>query len=131
MAYTTRTLRDTDFETVVHTTITGTNATALKVVDASALSGAATDPRLAIVSCTWSVSSILEVEFDATSNVTALSLQGNGNFNIGSQQLPPITNNAGSGITGDIFLENDAACVGFIIMKLRKVSGYDNINTPA
>ena len=127
MAYTTRTLRDTDFETVVHTTITGTNATALKVVDASALSGAATDPRLAIVSCTWSVSSILEVEFDATSNVTALSLQGNGNFNIGSQQLPPITNNAGSGISGDIHMENDAACVGYVIMKLRKVSGYNNI----
>ena len=127
MAYTTRTLKDTDFETVVHTTITGTNGTALIVIDASTLAGASTDPRLSIVSCTWSVSSTLEVEFDATSNVTALTLNGNGNFNIGSQQLPPITNNAGSGITGDIFLENDAACVGFIILKLRKVSGYDNI----
>ena len=126
MAYTTRTLRDTDFETVVHTTITGTNGTALKVVDASTLAGAATDPRLAIVSCTWSVSSTLEVEFHATSNVTALTLNGNGNFNI-PQLNPPITNNAGSGITGDIFLENDAACVGFIILKLRKVSGYDNL----
>ena len=127
MAYTVRNLKDTDFETVVHVTITGTNGTALKVVDASTLAGASTDPRLSIVSCTWSVSSTLEVEFDATSNVTALTLNGNGNFNIGSQQLPPITNNAGSGITGDIFLENDAACVGFIILKLRKVSGYDNI----
>ena len=74
MAYTTRTLKDTDFETVVHTTITGTNGTALKVVDASTLAGASTDPRLSIVSCTWSVSSTLEVEFDATSNVTALTL---------------------------------------------------------
>ena len=126
MAYTTRTLKDTDFETVVHTTITGTNGTALKVVDASTLAGASTDPRLAIVSCTWSVSSTLEVEFHATSNVTALTLNGNGNFNI-PQLNPPITNNAGSGITGDIFLENDAACVGFIILKLRKVSGYDNL----
>ena len=126
MAYTTRTLKDTDFETVVHTTITGTNGTALKVIDASTLAGASTDPRLAIVSCTWSVSSTLEVEFHATSNVTALTLNGNGNFNI-PQLNPPITNNAGSGITGDIFLENDAACVGFIILKLRKVSGYDNI----
>jgi len=126
MAYTTRTLKDTDFETVVHTTITGTNGTALKVIDASTLAGASTDPRLAIVSCTWSVSSTLEVEFHATSNVTALTLNGNGNFNI-PQLNPPITNNAGSGITGDIFLENDAACVGFIILKLRKVSGYDNL----
>ena len=126
MAYTTRTLKDTDFETVVHTTITGTNGTALKVIDASTLAGASTDPRLAIVSCTWSVSSTLEVEFHATSNVTALTLNGNGNFNI-PQLNPPITNNAGSRITGDIFLENDAACVGFIILKLRKVSGYDNL----
>ena len=62
-----------------------------------------------------------------TSNTTALTLNGNGNFNIGSQQLPPITNNAGSGVSGDIHLENDAACVGFIILKLRKVSGYNNI----
>tara|TARA_B100000242_G_scaffold293868_1_gene273438 strand:+ start:1010 stop:1396 length:387 start_codon:yes stop_codon:yes gene_type:complete len=127
MAYTVRNLKDTDFETVVHVTITGTNATATEIVDASGLAGASTDPRLSIVSCTWSVSSTLEVEFHATSNVTALTLNGNGNFNIGSQQLPPITNNAGSGVSGDIHLENDAACVGFIILKLRKVSGYNNI----
>ena len=127
MAYTVRNLKDTDFETVVHVTITGTNATATEVVDASGLAGASTDPRLSIVSCTWSVSSTLEVEFHATSNVTALTLNGNGNFNIGSQQLPPITNNAGSGVSGDIHLENDGACVGFIILKLRKVSGYNNI----
>ena len=127
MAYTVRNLKDTDFETVVHVTITGTNATATEIVDASGLAGASTDPRLSIVSCTWSVSSTLEVEFHVTSNVTALTLNGNGNFNIGSQQLPPITNNAGSGVSGDIHLENDAACVGFIILKLRKVSGYNNI----
>tara|TARA_B100000214_G_scaffold281188_1_gene210811 strand:+ start:1003 stop:1389 length:387 start_codon:yes stop_codon:yes gene_type:complete len=127
MAYTVRNLKDTDFETVVHVTITGTNATATEIVDASGLAGASTDPRLSIVSCTWSVSSTLEVEFHATSNVTALTLNGNGNFNIGSQQLPPITNNAGSGVSGDIHLENDGACVGFIILKLRKVSGYNNI----
>ena len=127
MAYTVRNLKDTDFETVVHVTITGTNGNATEIVDASGLAGASTDPRLSIVSCTWSVSSTLEVEFHATSNVTALTLNGNGNFNIGSQQLPPITNNAGSGVSGDIHLENDAACVGFIILKLRKVSGYNNI----
>ena len=127
MAFTVRNLKDTDFETVVHVTITGTNATATEIVDASGLAGASTDPRLSIVSCTWSVSSTLEVEFHATSNVTALTLNGNGNFNIGSQQLPPITNNAGSGVSGDIHLENDGACVGFIILKVRKVSGYNNI----
>ena len=127
MAFTVRNLKDTDFETVVLVLITGTNGTATEVVDASGLAGASTDPRLAIVSCNWSVSSTTEIEFHATSNTTALTLNGNGNFNIGSQQLPPITNNAGSGVSGDIHLENDGACVGFIILKLRKVSGYNNI----
>ena len=127
MAFTVRNLKDTDFETVVLVLITGTNGTATEVVDASGLAGASTDPRLAIVSCTWSVSSTTEIEFHATSNTTALTLNGNGNFNTGSQQLPPITNNAGSGISGDIHMENDAACVGYVIMKLRKVSGYNNI----
>ena len=127
MAFTVRNLKDTDFETVALVLITGTNGTAAEVVDASGLAGASTNPRLAIVSCTWSVSSTTEIEFHATSNTTALTLNGNGNFNTGSQQLPPITNNAGSGISGDIHMENDAACVGYVIMKLRKVSGYNNI----
>ena len=127
MAFTVRNLKDTDFETVVLVLITGTNGTATEVVDASGLAGASTDPRLAIVSCTWSVSSTTEIEFHATSNTTALTLNGNGNFNIGSQQLPPLTNNGGTGVDGDIDMENDSACVGFVIMKLRKVSGYNNI----
>ena len=128
MAFTVRNLKDTDFETVVLVLITGTNGTATEVVDASGLAGASTNPRLAIVSWTWSVSSTTEIEFHATSNTTALTLNSNGNFNIGSQQLPPITNNAGSGISGDIHMENDAACVGFVILKLRKVSGYNNLS---
>ena len=50
MAITTQTLMDSDFEVVTKSTITGTNGTALKVVDVSALTGAATDPRVSIVS---------------------------------------------------------------------------------
>ena len=127
MAYTTQTLVDSDFETITKTTITGTNGTATKIIDVSALAGAATDPRVSIVACQWSVSSTSEIEWDATSNVTCLTLNGNGSYNAGSQSLPSLANNAGSGITGDIFFENDAACVGFIILKCKKVSGFDNI----
>jgi len=127
MAYTNQVLVDSDFEFVVKTTITGTNGTATKIVDASELAGAATDPRLSIVSCFWTVSSVTEIEFDATSNVTALTLNGNGGYNVSGQSLPSIANNAGSGITGDIFYENDSACVGTIVLKCKKVSGFDNI----
>ena len=128
MAYTTQELVDSSFEYIIKTTITGTNGTATKIVDASELTGAATDPRLSIVACQWSVSSVTEIEFDATSNVTALTLNGNGSFNVSGQTLPSIANNAGSGVTGDIFYENDSACVGFIILKCKKVSGFDNIS---
>jgi hypothetical protein len=127
MAYTTQELVDSSFEYIIKTTITGTNGTATKIVDASELAGAATDPRLSIVACQWSVSSVTEIEFDATSNITALTLNGNGSFNASAQSLPAIANNAGSGVTGDIFYENDGACTGFIILKCKKVSGFDNI----
>ena len=127
MAFATQTLVDSDFEVVTKTTITGTNGTATKIVDVSALAGAATDPRVSIVACQWSVSSTTEIEWDATTNVTCLTLNANGSYNAGSQSLPSLANNAGSGITGDIFFENDSACVGFIILKCKKVSGFDNI----
>ena len=128
MAIASQTLVDSDFELVTKHTISGTNGTALKVIDASALSGAATDPRLSIVSLWWTVSSITEIEWDATSNVTAFSINTNGSYNAGGQALPSIANNAGSGITGDIYIENDAACIGTVIIRCKKVSGFDNIS---
>ena len=127
MAITTQTVMDSDFEVVTKSTITSTNGTALKVVDVSALEGAATDPRVSIVSLWWTVSSVTEIEWDATTNVAAFTLNANGSYNAGGQSLPSIANNAGSGITGDIYIENDGACTGTIIIKMRKVSGWDNI----
>ena len=119
-------LSDKDFETVVKVTTTSTNTNA-SIVDASALEGAASNPRLAIVACQWTTGSQTNILFDATSNVVALSLNGNGSYNVGSQQMPSIPNNAGSGVTGDILLTNGSASVGTIWLKLRKVSGYDNL----
>ena len=128
MAIATQTLVDSDFEIITKHTITGTNATALKVVDVSEIAGAATNPRVSIVACQWTVSSVTEIEWDATSNVTALTLNGNGTYNGGGQSLPSLPNNAGSGVTGDIYIENDGACTGTIIIKMKKVSGFDNIS---
>ena len=127
MAFTTQTLTDSDFELVTKTTITSTNGTATKVVDVSAYNGAATDPRVTIVSCWWTVSSQTDIEWNANTNVVALSLNANGSYNAGGQALPSIANDASTGIDGDIYFENDAACIGTIILKMRKVSGWDNI----
>ena len=126
MAVSAVTLKDTDFETVVKVTTTGTN-TNQSIVDASALEGAESDPRLAIVACQWTTGNQTNILFDATSNVVALSLNGNGAYNVGSQQMPSILNNAGTGVTGDILLTNGSASVGTVWLKLRKVSGYANL----
>jgi hypothetical protein len=127
MAIATQTLVDSDFEVVTKHTITGTNGTALKVLDVSALAGAATDPRVSIVSIWWTVSSVTEIEWNADTNVTAFTLNTNGSYNGGGQSLPSIANNAGTGIDGDIYIENDSACTGTVIMKCKKVSGFDDI----
>ena len=126
MAVSAVTLKDTDFETVVKVTTTGTN-TNQSIVDASALEGAESNPRLAIVACQWTTGNQTNILFDATSNVVALSLNGNGTYNVGSQQMPSILNNAGTGVTGDILLTNGSASVGTVWLKLRKVSGYANL----
>ena len=71
MAVSAVTLKDTDYETVVKVTTTGTNTNA-SIVDASALEGAESDPRLAIVACQWTTGSQTNILFDASSNVVAL-----------------------------------------------------------
>ena len=119
-------LKDTDFETVIKVTTTGTNSAA-SILDASNLDGASTNPRLSIVACQWTTGSQTDILFDATSNVVALSLNGNGAYNTGAQSMPSIANNGGSGVSGDILLTNGSASVGTIWLKLRKTSGYDNL----
>ena len=127
MAVVIQELYDSDFITTIKVTTTSTNS-AVQIIDASDLEGAATDPRVSIVACQWTVGNQTDLLFDATSNVVALSLNGNGTFNVGGQTLPTISNNAGGGITGDILLTNGSASVGTIILKVKKVSGYDNIS---
>ena len=119
-------LKDTDYETVVKVTTSGTNSAA-SIVDASCLEGADTDPRLAIVACQWTTGSQTNILFDASSNDVALSLNGNGAYNTGAQSMPSIPNPASSGVTGDILLTNGSASVGTIWLKLRKTSGYNNL----
>ena len=119
-------LKDTDFETVVKVTTTGTNSAA-SIVDASALDGAASNPRLAIVACQWTTGSQTNILFDASSNDVALSLNGNGAYNTSAQSMPSIPNPESSGVSGDILLTNGSASVGTIWLKIRKTSGYDNL----
>ena len=119
-------LKDTDYETVVKVTTTGTNSAA-SIIDASNLDGASTNPRLSIVACQWTTGNQTNILFDASSNDVALSLNGNGAYNTSSQSMPSIPNPESSGVSGDILLTNGSASVGTIWLKLRKTSGYDNL----
>ena len=117
-------IKDSDFEYVLKATTTGTNSAA-SLVDVSAAEGAATDPRLSIVSISWSLAAQTDILWDATTNVVALSLNGSGNYGH-THDMPAIPNNAGTGVTGDVLITNGTS-VGTIIIKFRKVSGWDNI----
>ena len=125
MAVVLQEIKDSDFEYVLKATTTGTNSAA-SLVDASAAEGAATDPRLSIVAVSWSLASQTDILWDATTNVVALSLNGSGRMGFGDG-MPSIPNNAGSGVTGDVLITNASASVGTIIIKFRKVSGWDDI----
>ena len=118
-------IKDSDFEYYLKLTTTSTNSAA-SILDVSAAEGAATDPRVSIVGCAWTVSSQTDIIWDATSNIVALSLNGSGKMGFGDG-IPAIANNAGSGVTGDVLITNASASVGTIILAFRKVSGWDNI----
>ncbi len=116
---------DSDFEYFVKVTTTGTNSAA-SIFDASDAEGASTDPRTAITGVAWSVASQTDILWDATSNVVALSLNGSGKVGFGDG-VPSIPNTNASGATGDVLLTNGSASVGTIWIKMKKISGWDNI----
>ena len=116
---------DSDFEYFVKITTTGTNSSA-SVFDASDAEGAATDPRTSITGVAWSVAATTDIEWDATTNVVALSLNGSGKVGFGDG-VPSIPNTNASGVTGDVQISNGTS-VGTIWLKMRKITGWDNIS---
>ena len=118
-------IKDSDFEYVVKVTTTSTNS-AVSIVDVSAAEGADSNPRLTLVAASWSVTSQTDILWDATSNIVILSVNGSGHY-VHTHDMPAIPNNAGSGVTGDVLITNGSASVGYLVLKFRKVSGWDNI----
>jgi hypothetical protein len=116
---------DSDFEYFVKITTTGTNS-ATSVFDASEATGAATNPRTSITGIAWSVATTTNIEWDATSNVVAMSLNGSGKVGFGDG-MPSVPNNGGGGVSGDVAVTNGAASVGTIWLRMKKISGWDNI----
>lgn len=79
----------------------GTGETAVAKVDVSALAGSPS--RVRIMKIHYSVAGMVAtLLWDATPDVRILDLQGYGRFDC--REFGGLTNNAGSGITGDIML---------------------------
>ena len=124
MAVVLQTLVDSDFEHVVKVTTTRTTS-AGSIAEASELGCAATDPRMSIVGIEWSVAATTQILWDATTNVVCFTCNGSGKYGF-ADGAPALANNAGSGVTGDV-LATHGTSVGTIVIKFRKVSGWDNI----
>ena len=99
------------------------------LVDASTLVGAAGDERFKITGARWSASITaaafpITLSWEATANIPALSLSGNGEWNnLG------ISNSAHDtpGCTGDLVLSVNGNNEFTIILYGKKVTGYDGI----
>jgi hypothetical protein len=125
MAWVTQILSDKDFEVTVKATCTAAETEAT-ILDASALDGHDSSPALDIVGVAWcTTAGTLLIEFDATTDDTALALVGNGKLGF-ADGLPTLAiNPKSSGYTGDIRATSAGATT--LIIKLRKVAGYDNL----
>ena len=124
-----RNLVDSETRTVRMFEINNDTNSAVTVVDASALRGHSSNPTLHIRSIKWNTTaatSDVAFLFDASSDDHAISVHGSGEFGFHGKQ-PLITNPESSGVSGDILLTNGSASVGTIWLKLRKVSGFNNL----
>ena len=126
MAVTNQTLVDTSFKTIIKTVCdnaANTDGDNVKIVDADS------NPRVSIAKIFYSIESAsggVELKWDATTNVQCTILTGNGSYGYMPGQ-PALTNNAGSGISGDVNVVN-ATGTFTLVTEFHKVSGFTNTN---
>ena len=121
MAVANQTLQDSRYRTIIKTTTTSTNSAA-SILDVSTLSGfvAVRTSLVTIAKVSWSLSSEANILWDATSNVIALSLNGNGSYGFMPGQPSLVNNGAAANLTGDVLLTNGSS-VGTIVIEYHKV----------
>ena len=126
MAVANQTIQDTRYRTIVKTVSTGTTS-AGEIVDCSDLVGFQTGGLLTIAKVSWSLSSQVDILWDATSNVIALSLNGNGTYGFMPGQ-PALPNNAASANrTGDVLFTAGAACIGYVVVEYHKAPTAEGV----
>ena len=126
MAGTTQTIQDSRYRTIMKSVSSGTTS-AGEIVDCSDLVGFQTGGLLTIAKVSWSLSSQADILWDATSNVIALSLNGNGTYGFMPGQ-PALPNNAASANrTGDVLFTAGSACFGYVVVEYHKVPTAEGV----
>ena len=126
MAVANQTIQDSRYRTIVKTVSTGTTS-AGEIVDCSDLVGFQTGGLLTIAKVSWSLSSEANILWDATSNVIALSLNGNGTYGFMPGQ-PALPNNAASANrTGDVLFTAGSACFGYVVVEYHKATTAEGV----
>ena len=121
MAVVNQTIKDTRWKTIIKTTITGTNSDVL-ILDASALLSYLDNTSiLNLAAINWSVNNSLTMEWDKQAAAVIAHLDGNGKMG-GSDGFTAIPNNAAQSVgRGDIYISNQVAIVGFVVIVCHKV----------
>ena len=126
MAVANQTIQDSRYRTIVKTVSTGTTS-AGEIVDCSDLVGFQAGGLITIAKVSWSLSSQADILWDATSNVIALSLNGNGTYGFMPGQ-PALPNNAAAANrTGDVLFTAGAACIGYVVVEYHKVPTAEGV----
>ena len=126
MAVANQTLQDSRYRTIIKT-LSSSTTSAGEIVDCSDLVGFQTGGLLTIAKVSWSLSSEANILWDATSNVIALSLNGNGTYGFMPGQ-PALPNNAASANrTGDVLFTASSACFGYVVVEYHKAPTAEGV----
>ena len=126
MAVANQTIQDSRYRTIIKT-LSSSTTSAGEIVDCSDLVGFQTGGLLTIAKVSWSLSSQVDILWDATSNVIALSLNGNGTYGFMPGQ-PALPNTAASANrTGDVLFTAGAACIGYVVVEYHKAPTAEGV----
>ena len=126
MAVANQTIQDSRYRTIIKT-LSSSTTSAGEIVDCSDLVGFQTGGLLTIAKVSWSLSSEANILWDATSNVIALSLNGNGTYGFMPGQ-PALPNNAASANrTGDVLFTASSACFGYVVVEYHKAPTAEGV----
>ena len=122
MAVANQTIQDSRYRTIIKT-LSSSTTSAASILDVSTLSGfvAVRTSLVTIAKVSWSLSTEANILWDATSNVIALSLNGNGSYGFMPGQPSLVNNGAAANLTGDVLFTAGSACFGYVVVEYHKV----------